>query len=307
MCLLRIKPALDRAFDNNKKTFDLTPETKIVIFSDLHRGVGDWADDFMHNSLIFASALDYYYTPHFTYIELGDGDELYENRNLSDIARAHGNIFRQMDRFHKDNRLCYIAGNHNLQMRNKRWRKKELEDVQMLIPGLFSGIEIFETAMLGKKIFLFHGHQGDFINDTFIPFGRFWVRHIWGPLQNIFGLRDPTSPAQQVRKRNKVETGIIEWARERHMVAIAGHTHRPMFLSLSKQQRLAGEPEEPYYFNSGCGIHPRSVTCIEIKEMTIALIKWHITADSHNDMRLKVMREIIQGCQANLGDIIASL
>ncbi len=307
MCLLRIKPALDKALENNQKIFDLTAETKIVIFSDLHRGIGNWADDFIHNHLIFSSALDYYYTRHFTYIELGDGDELYENRNLTDIVRAHGNIFRQMDRFHKDNRLCYIAGNHNLQMADEKWMQKALEEARMLIPDLFSDIHIYETAMLGEKIFLFHGHQGDFINDTFVPFGRFWVRHIWGPLQNIFGFRDPTSPAQQARKRSKVETGIIRWARHRHMVAIAGHTHRPMFLSLSKQQRLAGEMEEPYYFNSGCGTHPRYVTCIEIKETTIELIKWHIMADSHNDLRLKVMREPIRGCHADLDAVIAGL
>jgi len=307
MCFLRIKPALDKALENNKKKFDLTAETKIVIFSDLHRGVGDWADDFMHNSLIFSSALDYYYRNAFTYIELGDGDELYENRKLADIVRAHGNIFRHMDQFHKDDRLCYIVGNHNLQIGNKRWLDKALEEGQILIPDLFCGIEIFETALLGDKIFLFHGHQGDFINDSFIPFGRFWVRHIWRPLQNLVGFRDPTSPAQQVRKRNKVEKGIIEWARDNHMVAVAGHTHRPMFLSLSKQQRLVGEPEEPYYFNSGCGIHPRCVTCLEIRDMTIALIKWHIIADSHNDMRLKVTREPIPECKSGLNDVIARL
>jgi hypothetical protein len=307
MCVLRIKSALDKALEDNKKKFDLSSETKVVIFSDLHRGVGDWADDFMHNSLIFSSALDYYNVQHFTYIELGDGDELYENRHLADIIRAHGNIFRQLDRFYKDNRLCYIAGNHNLQMTNERWRQKALAEGQLLIPNFFSGIEIFETAMLGEKIFLFHGHQGDFINDTFVPFGRFWVRHIWRPLQNIFGFRDPTSPAQRVKKRSKVETAIIEWARNRHMVTIAGHTHRSMFLSLSKQQRLAGELQEPYYFNSGCGIHPRYITCLEIKEMTIELIKWHIIADFSNDMRLKVMREPVKGCQADLNDVLAKL
>ena len=55
MCFLNIKSALDRALKENKKKIELDQDTKLVIFSDLHRGVGDWADDFMHNALVFAN------------------------------------------------------------------------------------------------------------------------------------------------------------------------------------------------------------------------------------------------------------
>ena len=86
MCLLNIKSALTKAFARNDKVIPLNRDTKLVIFSDLHRGVGDWADDFMHNSLVFTSALDHYFQHGFTYLELGDGDEFYENRRLEDIV-----------------------------------------------------------------------------------------------------------------------------------------------------------------------------------------------------------------------------
>jgi len=307
MCLIRIGPALDRALAINEKKYDLSSESKFVIFSDLHRGRGDWADDFMHNSLIFASALHFYFSEGFTYIELGDGDELYENRHFADIVRAHGNIFRLMDKFHGETRLCYIIGNHNLQMRKEKWRERALEDARTHADGLFRDLQIYETAMLGDKIFLFHGHQGDFLNDSLVPVGRFFVRHFWRPLQNMFGWRDPTSPAQSVKKRNKVELGIMEWARKNRMVAIAGHTHRPIFMSLTKQQNLAGIKTEPYYFNSGCGVHPRCVTCLEVKGMTISLIKWHIVAAPEDDSRLKVVREPVQGCLADLNDVLGRL
>lgn len=307
MCLLRIGPALDETLEKNEKIFELSVNTRIVIFSDLHRGLGDWADDFMHNSLIFLNALDFYCGEGFIYIELGDGDELYENRRLSDIVRAHGNIFRLMDKLHQEKRLCYIVGNHNIQMRTQRWLEKALEEARAQIAGLFHNLKIHTSAMIGEKIFLFHGHQGDFINDTCAPFGRFFVRHFWRPLQNIFGWKDPTSPAQSFKKRNKVEQGILDWARKNRMIAIAGHTHRPIFMSLNKQQNLAGMEAEPYYFNCGSGIHPRCVTCLEIREMMISLVKWHIVADPEDEKRLKVVREPLPGCTADLPDVFGSL
>lgn len=307
MCFINIGPALDKALAENEKRYELTADTKFVIFSDLHRGRGDWADDFMHNSLIFANALDFYFSRGYTYIELGDGDELYENPHFDDIVRAHGNIFRLMDKFHQESRLCYIVGNHNLQMGKEKWRIRALQEARVQIPGLFRDIKIHDTAMLGDKIFLFHGHQGDFLNDSLVPAGRFFVRHVWRPLQNIFGWRDPTSPAQSIKKRNKVELGIMEWAKNNRIVAVAGHTHRPIFMSLNKQQNQAGMEPEPYYFNSGCGVHPRFVTCLEIREMKISLIKWHIAADSEDRHMLKVVHEPVEGCTADLSDIFASL
>ncbi len=307
MCFLHIKFSLNRAFRANTKNIELNKDTRIVLFSDLHRGVGDWADDFMHNSLVFSSALHHYLRSGFTYIELGDGDELYENRRLEDLVRAHGDIYWLLNQFHQDNRLVYIWGNHNLQMKNRKWRMKALRESCSHIQDLFEDLEVHETALLGEKIFLFHGHQGDAINDMFAPLGRFMVRNFWRPLQTGLGMKDPTSPAQNVRKRNKVENEILEWAQQKKIVAIAGHTHRPMFSSLSKQQREAGGKTEPYYFNCGSGVHPRCVTCLEIKDMKIELIKWHVISDPDDERRLRVSRKPIQGCRKKLEEIFSEL
>jgi len=165
MCLLNIKSALDKALVRNKKNIPLNRDTRLVIFSDLHRGVGDWADDFMHNSLLFVSALDHYFQQGFTYIELGDGDELYENLRLSDIAQVHGEVFRSLNAFHKKSRMIYIWGNHNKQFANKKWLARQLQRARSHIPDLFFDLEVYETALLGEKIFLFQGHQGAQIND----------------------------------------------------------------------------------------------------------------------------------------------
>jgi len=307
MCFLNIKSALTKARARNDKIIPLNQDTKLVIFSDLHRGVGDWADDFMHNSLVFTSALDHYFRQDFIYLELGDGDELYENRRVADIVQAHGNVFQYLNEFHKNGRLIYIWGNHNKQFGNTKWLERELQRARTHIPDLFLDLVVYETALLGEKIFLFHGHQGDLMNDLFAFFSRFLVRTFWRPLQTGLGFRDPTSPAKNMRKRNKVENLILEWARENKMVTIAGHTHRPMFASLTKQQRQAGEEPEPYYFNSGSGVHPRCVTCLEIQNMHIELVKWHTIADSNDERRLKVQREVLPGCSESLDNILSQL
>ena len=55
----------------------LNEKSRIILFSDLHRGCGDYSDAFLRNRQVFASALRYYYEAGYTYIELGDGDELW--------------------------------------------------------------------------------------------------------------------------------------------------------------------------------------------------------------------------------------
>ena len=69
--------------------------SRIVIMSDCHRGQGNGADNFLPNSPIFQGALEYYYENGFTYIELGDGDELWDvykrqiyNISIHEVAKT---------------------------------------------------------------------------------------------------------------------------------------------------------------------------------------------------------------------------
>jgi hypothetical protein len=90
-------------------------------------------------------------------------------------------------------------------------------------------------------------------------------------------------------------------------VAVAGHTHRPVFMSLGRQESEAGLAGRPYYFNCGSGVHPRAVTALEIEALTIRLVKWCIIADPIDRNRLKVVRQVLPGCQRRLPDIFAAL
>jgi hypothetical protein len=59
--------------------------SKFIFFSDCHRGDNSWADNFSPNQLLMFHALTYYYDQGYTYIEVGDGDELWENRDFRTI------------------------------------------------------------------------------------------------------------------------------------------------------------------------------------------------------------------------------
>ena len=69
---------LDRAYANAKR-IPFNDDSKFIFFSDCHRGDNSFADDFANNRNIYLHSLKQYYNNGFHYIELGDGDELWEN------------------------------------------------------------------------------------------------------------------------------------------------------------------------------------------------------------------------------------
>jgi predicted phosphodiesterase len=265
--------------------------SKIILISDCHRGDNSWADDFAHNQSLFFFALEYYLGNGFTYIELGDGDELYENRHFESIRRAHSHIVWIMREFYRAGRLHLLYGNHDLERKDPdvvaRTLYRYYDERLGRYEPLFEGIEVHEGLILrhwekGYRLFLVHGHQGDLINDRFWQIGRFFSRYLWRNLQ-LLGIRDPTSPAKNFKKRRVIEDRLIEWVEAKNQVLICGHTHRPRFQGV----------EGPRYFNTGSCVHPRSITGIEIVTGTIALIKWWIRPGL--DGALHVTREILVG------------
>lgn len=264
--------------------------SKFIFFSDCHRGDNSWADDFAHNEKLFFHALNYYYNEGFTYIEIGDGDELWENKKFREILRAHSHIFWLMQKFHEENRFYLIWGNHNMKWKNRKNVEKNLynyyNERKNRYDPLFDGIKVHEGLILQdsntkKRIFLFHGHQGDIMCDTLWWLSRFLVRHLWKHLQ-LIGVKDPTSPAKNYKKRLKVERKIIEWVKSSKTIVICGHTHRPVF----------PKEREPSYFNTGSCVHPRCITGIEIQKEKIALIKWAVRVKK--DGALYVERELLE-------------
>jgi UDP-2,3-diacylglucosamine pyrophosphatase LpxH len=276
----------------NAKRISLNKDSKIVLFSDCHRGNNSYADDFAHNSTIYYHALRNYYEQGYTYIELGDGIELWENHNFNEIFDAHKNIFFLLRDFLKENRLHMIWGNHDMIFRKTRNVERVLgtyfDEISSRYQDLLTGLIyeeaiVLEVAEFSKNILLIHGHQADFFNYKMWKWSRFLVRFLWKPLQ-IIGINDPTSPAKNYKELIKVEKRLKKWilANNNQMI-IAGHTHRPRF----------PKPDELPYFNDGSCVHPRSITGIEIENMQISLIKWHTI--SKKDGTLQIIKTPLEG------------
>lgn len=270
--------------------------SKIILMSDCHRGSGSQADDFYKNENIYLSALNYYYNEDYTYIEIGDGDELWENKKMSEIINAHPNVFRLLRRFYQDQRLYFIYGNHDMVKRSDKYVKANLNEYYDKQEGtvlpLFEDLRTHEGLVLeylgdgsqlpGRKILLVHGHQVDFLNSSIWKAARFLVRYFWKPLE-LFGFNNPTSPAQNQEKKELVGKRLTDWVIRENQMLIAGHNHRPMFPELG----------EPLYFNDGSCVHPLFITGIEISSGEITLVKWCVKVKEEG--LLYIGREIIAG------------
>jgi UDP-2,3-diacylglucosamine pyrophosphatase LpxH len=280
---------LSAVYDSAKTIF-IEDSSKIVIMSDCHRGIGNWGDNFLSNQNLFYAALTYYYQKDFTYIELGDGDELWENRNFQYILTTHVDAFWLMSKFYKKQKLYMLYGNHDIVKRNKQFADENLrsyyDENRKKYAALFPGIEVLEGLILNYKnnnnIFLVHGHQVDFLNNNIWRVSRFLVRYLWRPLE-LIGVHDPTSASKNYKVKEKVEKRLIKWSKINKQMIIAGHTHRPVFPQVT----------EPLYFNDGSCVHPRCITAIEIENGSISLLKW--TLKTKKDRTLFVGKEILEG------------
>ncbi|MBE5881383.1 MAG: serine/threonine protein phosphatase [Lachnospiraceae bacterium] len=276
-----MKRTLKRLDDVWKKApvISFNDETKIVIMSDCHRGIANWGDNFAPNQNLFFAALNYYDKNGYAYIELGDGDELWENRSMEQVMRAYSDAFWMMSEFYKKNRFLMVSGNHDKVKEKDGFALQYLEES-------FPGIKIREGLRLkyecsGNEIFLAHGHQGDLLNDTLWWLGRFLVRYVWRPLE-LFGVNDPTDAGKSYEKANRVERKLQRWVEEQQTTLITGHTHRP---------RLTGEL--PAYLNTGSCVHPRCITAMELSDGELILVKWAVYVQRDN--ALKIEREVLEG------------
>jgi len=276
----------------------LTPGMKLVCLSDMHRGDGSGADDFAQNSLIYRCALEYYLEKGFTYIELGDAEELWENDNFDQIYITHTSVYELLAKFHDPNpattRYLKVWGNHDLY-----WK-----DNDAVYRTLFPSIEIHEGIVLetgsnkgdgevtGGAILLLHGHQADpKCCGEMAVVSKFFVHNFWPDLQRV-GIKDPTRAALNPGLCNEVDKRLHEWANRNDQgiaAIIAGHTHRAVFenLSLTEQRYLESkvrtdgvkinhQPDESYY-NTGSCVHSLCITGIEItfeNGPRLRLIKW---------------------------------
>ena len=105
------------------KLIEFNENSKIVLISDVHRGNGGYADSLRQNRNIYKAALGFYCENGYTLIELGDGDELWKNKDCLDIAYNYKDIFAILNKFYEDDRLCLVFGNHDIVKSNPEFIK----------------------------------------------------------------------------------------------------------------------------------------------------------------------------------------
>lgn len=274
------------------KYVEFNDDDRFVFFSDVHRGNNSWADEFARNQIIYSYALQHYFDAGYTYVEVGDGDELLKFKDIRTIRIAHEQVYFLLQQFHREGRFYYLFGNHDYEYRNPeklasklnhhfRWFG-EIEDEVLFDNFCVYESLIFKHKETGVAFLCAHGHQGEFFNDGVIWFNRLLLRSIWHPLQ-LLGLQDPGSVSKNVLKRHKIEQQLVNWVIKNNQPLICGHTHQEHFPKQST----------PPYFNTGSCVHPRWITCIEIKNGEIALVRWRIKPRKKGTLFVK--RGVLQG------------
>lgn len=265
--------------------------SKYIFFSDIHRGDDSASDEFARNQNLFIHALDYYYNNGYVYVEVGDGDELWEYADFKHIRLAHSDVFLTLKKFFDDDRLILLYGNHNIYLKNKRFVRdnyfKFYDEYNQDMHELFRGLTPIGSLLLKNKktnqeILTIHGHQGDFMNDQIWTVSMFMLRYIWRYL-HVVGFQNPASPAKNLYKRHRIEKNYKKWIDKNKMMLICGHTHRPKF---------PYDHELPY-FNTGCCIHTKGITGIEISDGKIMMVDWRLKADEQGTLYIE--RTVVRG------------
>ncbi|MGC9350284.1 MAG: hypothetical protein ACP5JG_19235, partial [Anaerolineae bacterium] len=148
--------------------------SKFIFFSDCHRGDRGRTDAFAVNELLFLRALKHYFQSGFTYIEVGDGDELWQDFRFRDVLQSHRPIFDMLHRFDLQERLHLIMGNHDMPRRDGARHKDGIE----LVKGL-----TLRHRQTNQRILVTHGHQADLMSNWLAPLSRQLVRHFWRHVQ----------------------------------------------------------------------------------------------------------------------------
>jgi len=282
---------------------------KFIIFSDQHKGARDGADVFARAAKNYLAALDYYNRNNYFYINLGDSEELWENLFIT-VKRHNKATFEAEKLFIARDAFIKIFGNHDLYWGNDPLAGVGLQSIYGQKVGIYEGA-ILKTTVKGKsiEIYMTHGHQGDLQSDG-NWFSKWFVSDIWAPFQAYLRI-NPNTPANNNELKSDHNRIMYEWSsKKENMILITGHTHQPVFRSLTQleslyeklgiakqnnniadaavlQNKINELHLKPFmppdfngyldtYFNSGCCcFDDGDITGIEVADGCIRLIKWH--------------------------------
>jgi predicted phosphodiesterase len=311
----RVHKALSNLFRKIQNTpgkkglkLNFTSSSKVIILSDQHKGIRNYRDDFALSEKNYLAALDYYNKEEYLYCNLGDSEELWKNK-LEDVLKYNKASFEAEKLFLQRNAFIKLFGNHDLYWDNAPLAGITLEKVYGQKMKVYEGI-IFQMMIRNTpfSVFLTHGHQGDLQSDG-NWFSKWFVSVIWARFQSYLRI-NPNTPAYDNQLKSEHNTIMYNWTeKQSNLALITGHTHQPVFNSLTHLERLymllatakkSGNKEEVQkieatlkagmfrgetsarldysrntYFNSGCCcFSDGDITGIEMEGGKIRLIKW---------------------------------
>jgi predicted phosphodiesterase len=223
--ILRRYSNLERLLDTAGQV-PIDHSSRVVVFSDLHMGDGSRKDEFLHNSRLLETVLDRHYLMNrFSLVLNGDIEELMKF-SIGSIAGQWSRFYDLFLRFRENGFFWKIYGNHDLGLLDEKEYR--------LAPCL---VESLAFRYGSNTILLFHGHQASaFLNEScsFACRSLFYLlRYIAKPA----GIRN-YSVSYKNRKRYAIEQTVYDFSNRAGIISIIGHTHRPLFESLSKVDYL---------------------------------------------------------------------
>lgn len=224
-------PHLERLL-KNAKPITLDQSSRVLILSDFHMGNGGRRDEFKRNAELVKTMLSTYYLPEkYSLVLNGDIEELFKFP-LESISSQWGELYDLFLQFRQNGFFWKTCGNHDSSL---------LEETEYRLSS--SLVESLKFLYGDETLLLFHGHQASVLFwETYPIVSRsivLFLRYIAKP----FGIRNFSS-AYNSRRKFAIEKSIYEFSNQSKIVSIIGHTHRPLFESLSKVDFLNFRIEE---------------------------------------------------------------
>ncbi|HBF33992.1 TPA: metallophosphoesterase [Candidatus Sumerlaeota bacterium] len=235
----------------------LDSEERIVILSDLHLGNGGRRDDYKKNAELVQGVLrDYYLPDQYRLILNGDIEDT-QNFAFSSILHAWPEFFEILRDFSNNDKLVKIIGNHDEEMFSHSRRYPVPTELHQAVLFLLKG---------NMPLFAFHGHHAsNFMwkcNDL-IGYLTKWIAF---PL----GFHNYTISHSNT-KRIIYERRIYEFAKQMGLIALIGHTHRPLFESMPKVDSLKYQIEKLCREYAGVTQHEQTRLAKRIRNLRMQL------------------------------------
>ena len=222
-----IEGTLQGLYDTSP-SFPLASSSRLLVLSDLHLGDGSSRDDFLPNGVLLREILGSYYLPRGSGLVLnGDVEEL-QRFSLARIRSQWGSLYEQFEGFSTGAGLHRIVGNHDEAL----WRHTAGPDGAVLRAGI-------RLSFGAETLFVFHGHQATIFFERFNELSGFFLRHF----ANRLHIRNAPAHYESTR-RYRTEHRVYAFSSSRRIVSVIGHTHRPLFESLSRADSLRSRIEQ---------------------------------------------------------------